>query len=84
MRQNREKREGEQEVDDGARWLNAAPGRELVVDDVRRETCFAAAPAKSLGHANRRDWFLVAPPADEACAERGDPDAVLVYVPPRR
>lgn len=77
-------REGEQEVDDGARWLNAAPGRELVVDDVRRETCFAAAPAKSLGHANRRDWFLVAPPADEACAERGDPDAVLVYVPPRR
>jgi len=76
-------REGEQEVDDGARWLNASPGRELVVDDVRRQQCFASAPAKSLGHANRRDWFLVAPPADAACAERGDPDAVLVYVPPQ-
>jgi 4-amino-4-deoxy-L-arabinose transferase-like glycosyltransferase len=77
-------REGEQEVDDGARWLNAAPGRELVVDDVRREQCFASAPARPLGHANRRDWFLVGPPADEACAERGDPEAVLVYVPPSR
>jgi len=77
-------REGEQEVDDGARWLNAAPGRELVVDDERRQQCFASAPAKSLGHANRRDWFLVAAPADPACAERGDPEAVLVYVPPRR
>ena len=77
-------REGDQEVDDGARWLNAAPGRQLVVDDVRREQCFASAPAEPLGHANRRDWFLVAAPADAACAERGDPDAVLVYVPPRR
>jgi 4-amino-4-deoxy-L-arabinose transferase-like glycosyltransferase len=76
-------REGEQEVDDGARWLNAAPGRELVVDDVRRTQCFGSAPATPLGHANRRDWFLVAAPADEACAERGDPEAVLVYVPPR-
>ncbi len=77
-------REGDQEVDDAARWLNAAPGRELVVDDERRAQCFGAAPARPLGHANRRDWFLVSPPADEACAGRGDPEAVLVYVPPTR
>lgn len=77
-------REGDQEVDDAALWLNTAPGRELVVDDVRRAQCFAAAPAKALGHANRRDWFLVVAPAEESCAQRGDPGSVLVYVPPRR
>jgi hypothetical protein len=74
-------REGDQEVDDAALWLNAAPGRRLIVDDERRDRCFAAAPAVALGHANRRDWFLVSAPADAACASRGDPEAALVYRP---
>ena len=80
----RASREGDQEADDAAHWLNDSPGRVLVVDDLRRGQCFAAAPAISLGHANRRDWFLVSPPADEECAARGDPAAARSYVPPVR
>lgn len=76
-------REGEQEVDDAARWLNAAPRRVLVVDEERRDRCFAAGAAVALGHANRSDWFLVSAPADAACAERGDPDAAILYRPYR-
>ncbi len=77
-------REGDQEADDAARWLNAAAARVLVVDDVRRAQCFGVSAAVPLGHANRRDWFLVSAPADAACAERGDPEAVLVYQPASR
>ncbi|MBS1200582.1 MAG: hypothetical protein H6R27_1260 [Proteobacteria bacterium] len=80
----RESRDGDQEADDAARWLNAAPGRVLVVDDLRKAQCFGAAPAVPLGHANRRDWYLVAPPADTACAGRGDAGAARVYSPPVR
>jgi 4-amino-4-deoxy-L-arabinose transferase-like glycosyltransferase len=81
----RSRREGSQEADDAARWLNGAPGRALVVDDARRAQCFASATATTpLGEANGLDWFLVLPPADAACAERGDPAAALKYDPPRR
>jgi 4-amino-4-deoxy-L-arabinose transferase-like glycosyltransferase len=73
--------DGNQEAYDAARWLDAAPGRVLVVDDTRRSECFASSPARPLGHANRQDWFLVSAPADAACAERGDLDAVLNYTP---
>jgi 4-amino-4-deoxy-L-arabinose transferase-like glycosyltransferase len=74
-------REGDQETDDAAHWLNAAPGRVLVVDDLRRDQCFTVSPAVPLGHANRRDWYLVSAPADAACASRGDSGAVLLYEP---
>jgi len=80
----RDSREGDQEADDAARWLNAAPDRVLVVNDLRKAQCFGAAPAITLGHANRRDWYLVSPPADPACAERGEAGASLVYTPPAR
>ena len=80
----RESREGDQEADDAARWLNGAPDRVLVVDDLRKAKCFGAAPATALGHANRRDWYLVSAPADPACAERGEAGATLVYTPPAR
>jgi hypothetical protein len=80
----RESRDGDQEAGDAARWLNEAPGRVLVVDDLRKAQCFAVAPAVALGHANRRDWYLVSPPADAACAERGDAGSIRFYSPPVR
>ncbi len=70
-----------QEAYDAARWLNAAPDRRLVVDALQRAACFAAGPAMPLGRANRRDWFMVSPPADADCAGRGDPAAVFTYPP---
>jgi 4-amino-4-deoxy-L-arabinose transferase-like glycosyltransferase len=76
--------DGDQEADDAARWLSGAAGRVLVVDDIRKARCFAASPATPLGHANRREWFLVSAPADAACADRGDPGAALGYTPRRR
>jgi 4-amino-4-deoxy-L-arabinose transferase-like glycosyltransferase len=76
--------DGDQEADDAAHWLNGSAARVLVVDDLLKAKCFGSSPAQSLGHANRRDWFLVSPPADAACDERGDPGAALQYSPFRR
>jgi hypothetical protein len=76
--------DGDQEAYDAARWLNGSAGRVLVVDDLLKARCFRSSPAQPLGHANRRDWFLVSPPADTACDERGDPGAALQYSPFRR
>jgi hypothetical protein len=74
----------DQEAYDAAHWLNGSAGRVLVVDDLLKAKCFSSSPAQPLGHANRRDWFLVSPPADAACDERGDPGAALQYPPFRR
>ena len=73
--------ERDQEAADAARWLNGSARRVLVVDDLLKALCFGSSPAQPLGHANRRDWFLVSPPADAACDERGDPGAALQYSP---
>ena len=70
-----------QEADDAARWLNDAANRVLVVDDRVLAACFTGSPATAVGHANRRDWFVVRPPANEECARRGDPAAALTYQP---
>lgn len=70
-----------QEAYDAARWLDAAPDRRLMVDALQRAACFAAGAAIPLGRANRRDWFLVSPPADAACIARGEPNAVFTYPP---
>ncbi|MGA1496396.1 MAG: ArnT family glycosyltransferase [Steroidobacteraceae bacterium] len=77
-------REGEQETFDAARWLNAAPNRRLVIEEGRLSPCFDAEQASSLGHANRRDWFLVGPPAAADCAQRGEDTAVQYYRPPQQ
>jgi 4-amino-4-deoxy-L-arabinose transferase-like glycosyltransferase len=79
---HRRTREGDQEASDAAYWLNASVGRVLVADDVRRAQCFRTAPARPLGQANGREWFLISPPADAACAARGHPEAAIVYRPP--
>jgi 4-amino-4-deoxy-L-arabinose transferase-like glycosyltransferase len=71
----------EQEDRDAARWLNEAPGRVLLVDDERIGRCFAASAKTFVAHANRRDWYLVLPPADGACAAAGNPLAARRYEP---
>lgn len=71
----------EQEDRDAARWLNAAPGRALVVSGRRLEPCFSASPAEPLVHANREDWYLVRAPADAACVAAGKASAALYYEP---
>jgi 4-amino-4-deoxy-L-arabinose transferase-like glycosyltransferase len=71
------------ESDDAALWLNSAPGRALIVDGERRGQCFGSGAATPLGEANGLDWFLVSPPADVSCAQRGNPGAALKYEPPR-
>jgi len=70
-----------QEAFDAARWLAAAEGRVLLVDEDLRGRCFAAARAEFVGHSNRRDWFLVHDQASPECVSRGDSDAALVYLP---
>ncbi|MCZ8130721.1 MAG: glycosyltransferase family 39 protein [Steroidobacteraceae bacterium] len=75
-------KEGMAEVHDGARWLNAAPGRVLLVSAGHREACFAAAPARLVGEAGRQQWFLVeGPHADPACAAHGSAATVRHYRP---
>jgi hypothetical protein len=73
--------DGDQESDDAARWLNAATGRVLLVDGLRRGRCISSSPAQSVGFANGLDWFLVSAPADASCADRGDAGAALQYSP---
>lgn len=77
-------REGEQETFDAARWLNGASNRRLVIEEGRLAPCFAASQAVLLGHANRRDWFLVAPPAAAECAMRGQASSEQYYQPPQQ
>lgn len=77
-------REAEQESFDAARWLNDGSRRQLVVDAAARQRCFAEATSKSLGSANRQQWFLVEGQADPTCARNGNDNAVYAYVTPSR
>lgn len=75
-------REERAEPQDAARWLNAAPGRVLLVKAPHRALCFANAPARLVGQSAGEDWFLVEAPADPACAAQGRPETVRMYRPP--
>jgi len=77
-------RDGEQETFDAARWLNGATHRRLVVEKGRLAPCFDASQAVPLGHANRRDWFLVGPPAAAECSMQGAASAEQFYQPPQQ
>lgn len=74
-------REWQAETFDAARWMQARPGRQLLVDDASRALCFANARALELGAAKRRTWFLVTGEADRSCVARGDRDAAFTYYP---
>ncbi|HEY4367736.1 MAG TPA: glycosyltransferase family 39 protein [Steroidobacteraceae bacterium] len=70
-------REAEQEADDAAAWLAAAPGRVLLVDQRARDQCFTAAHIQPVD----TQWSLVRGAADLACTERGKLSAALFYEP---
>ncbi len=74
-------REGDREPRDAARWLNAAPGRRLLVEQALLAPCFANSPRRFVARASRSDWFLVAAPAAADCARQGEAKAVRHHRP---
>ncbi len=74
-------REGGQEPRDAARWLNAAPGRVLLVEEGLLRECFSGSPRRLVGHASRQAWYLVDAPAAAHCAAQGSEAAARRYVP---
>ncbi len=77
-------REGPAESYDAARWLNAAPARELLVPASQLEPCFAASGARRpVGEASREVWYLVVPPANPDCEARGHAEKSLHYDTPK-
>ncbi len=67
---------------DAARWLDAAPGRVLIVPRSELKPCFDSASHEPLGTSAGELWLLVRAPAMSGCADRGDPRRVLHYTPP--
>ncbi len=75
-------REQEQEAADGALWLNAKPGRQLIVTGLAKDVCFQDAQAAALGSANRHEWFLLVGETPSPCTAKGEQAAAQLYVPP--
>jgi 4-amino-4-deoxy-L-arabinose transferase-like glycosyltransferase len=73
--------EKQREAEDAARWLNAAPGRTLLLPDAMLEPCFRGAPRRSVGVTSREPWSLVELPAEAECASRGDARRAIRYSP---
>ena len=77
-------REAEQEAADAALWLSGSDRRQLVVSEPVRQMCFSRAMAKSLGEANRIQWYIVRGAANPECVARGKEAALYRYSPPTR
>jgi 4-amino-4-deoxy-L-arabinose transferase-like glycosyltransferase len=75
-------REGSQESYDAAAWLNAAPGRVLLIPESTVEPCFRQTLRQNAGVASGDDWVLVSGQADETCAARGHRERAILYRPP--
>lgn len=69
--------EGSQEAHDAAAWLDAAPGRVLLVPDTVLKPCFTADAVK-VGESSDDDWYLVRA-ADVECARKGAPGRAIRY-----
>jgi 4-amino-4-deoxy-L-arabinose transferase-like glycosyltransferase len=76
--------EGPQEAFDAAAWLNAAPGRVLLVPDDQLKPrgssveCFPA-NRTAVGTSSRDHWFLVRAPAAAECAALGNSARAIGY-----
>jgi len=72
--------EGAQESYDAALWLNAAPGRVLLVPEstLKKYPCFLIS-LSPVGVTSREEWFLVRAPAERSCAEQGDSSRAISY-----
>lgn len=75
-------REAEQEAADAALWLNESKDRQLVVNEQTRQRCFADTTTKSLGAANRSQWYIVRGTPNPECVARGNAAALYHYAPP--
>lgn len=75
-------RETEQEAADAALWMSGSNRRQLVVSEQIRQACFAQAASKSLGMANRIQWYIVRGEANADCVARGKEAALYHYAPP--
>ena len=72
--------EGPQESYDASAWLNAKPDRVLLVpaDTIKTYSCFVDSLTLA-GRSSDEDWYLVRPPAVQACAEKGDATRAISY-----
>jgi 4-amino-4-deoxy-L-arabinose transferase-like glycosyltransferase len=77
-------REPAQEAADAALWLSGSDRRQLVVNEIIRQQCFAANSAESLGTANRTQWYIVRGQPQADCVARGNEAAIYRYAPPPR
>jgi len=75
--------EGPQESYDASAWLNAAPGRVLLVPRDQAATCFIENVAQA-GVSSGEDWYLVRGPAALGCAEKGDARRAIRYAAAER
>jgi 4-amino-4-deoxy-L-arabinose transferase-like glycosyltransferase len=75
-------RDAEQEANDAALWMNGSETRQLVVNELSRERCFAGASSKSLGMANRSQWYIVSGRPNQECVAHGNAAALYHYTPP--
>jgi hypothetical protein len=69
--------EGPQEAFDASAWLDAAPGRVLLVPEDTLAPCFGN--ATKAGRTSDEDWFLVRAPALAACAQKGVSARAIPY-----
>ncbi|HVY67091.1 MAG TPA: glycosyltransferase family 39 protein [Gammaproteobacteria bacterium] len=76
-------REGGQELYDAAAWLNAQPGRVLLLPESSVEPCFGQTLRRPAGEASGDRWVLASGMAEESCAAKGRPGRAILYRPPR-
>jgi hypothetical protein len=73
----------EQEVLDGAAWLDGGEARRLFLDEANRDRCFGKRGVL-VGHAHRESWYLVSrADLDAACRGGGHSEVAHEYRPPR-
>lgn len=74
-------REGDQETHDAAAWLNARPGRVLLIPESSVEPCFGQTLKRAAGMASGDRWVLVSGRANETCAAKGRTERAIYYRP---
>lgn len=75
-------REHHKEAFDAALWLSGSAQRQLVVNEPARILCFTHATTRSLGVANRMQWYIVRGTPNAECVAQGKAAAPYHYAPP--
>jgi len=74
-------REGAQEAYDASAWLNAQPGRVLLVPEASLAPCFEHSIREPAGVSSGDSWLWVHGQAEKTCAERGSAARAIHYRP---